>query len=80
MGVCSGAAAQPRRESSMRASPFRNPTESDEGGAALSRRRFLQAGLAAGGGLLLTCTMPLARAGQGSSPDAGGVLNAYVRI
>jgi isoquinoline 1-oxidoreductase beta subunit len=80
MGVCSGAAAQPRRESSMSATPFRHPTESDEDHAALSRRRFLQAGLAAGGGLLLSCRVPLARAGQGTSPDAGGVLNAYVRI
>jgi isoquinoline 1-oxidoreductase beta subunit len=80
MLVSADAAAQPWQESRMSATPFPHRAARDEVQAALSRRLFLQAGLAAGGGLLLRCAVPLAQAARDSSPDGGGMLNAYVRI
>jgi len=46
----------------------------------VSRRRFLQAGAAAGGGLLLALTLPL-RKGEAEAADADGFApNAFIRI
>ena len=44
-----------------------------------SRRAFLQAGAAAGGGLLLSLNIPFVP-GQGAAEEAGFVPNAFVRI
>jgi isoquinoline 1-oxidoreductase subunit beta len=49
-------------------------------GPSLSRRRFLQAGAASGGGLLLSVSLPLAN-GAAEAADAGGFApNAFIRI
>ena len=46
----------------------------------LSRRRFLQAGAAAGGGLMLSLSLPLAN-GEAEAADAGGFApSAFIRI
>ncbi len=46
----------------------------------LSRRRFLQAGAAAGGGLMLSLSLPYAN-GAGEAAEAGGFApNAFIRI
>ena len=53
------------------------PTESPNG---VSRRRFLKAGAAAGGGLLLSLALPLAR-GETKAPSARGFEpNAFIRV
>ncbi|MGX9146380.1 molybdopterin cofactor-binding domain-containing protein [Mesorhizobium sp. 128a] len=55
---------------------------SDQSPAAkgVSRRRFLQAGVAAGGGLLLALTLPLGKDGA-EAADAGSFApNAFIRI
>ena len=46
----------------------------------LSRREALQLGLAAGGGLLLGCSVPAARPLAGESSTAPAALNAWVQI
>lgn len=46
--------------------------------SALSRRAFLKAGVAAGGGLLLGLHLPLA--GADAAVESGSALNAYIRI
>ena len=57
------------------ADPDPSPTPGD-----LSRRRFLQAGAAMGGGLLLSISLPFAR-GEAEAADAGGFApNAFIRI
>jgi isoquinoline 1-oxidoreductase beta subunit len=60
------------------------PQTADPGPApsasGLSRRTFLQAGAAVGGGLLLSLSLPLAN-GYAEAGDAGGFApNAYIRI
>src|ERR1700751_3092160 len=53
------------------------PTESSD---RVSRRRFLKASAAAGGGWLLSLALPLAR-GETKAPSAGGFEpNAFIRI
>ena len=54
----------------------------DQSGSAngLSRRRFLQAGAAAGGGLMLSLSLPFAN-GEAEAADADGFApNAFIRI
>jgi isoquinoline 1-oxidoreductase beta subunit len=54
------------------------PGDSDERGSDLSRRTFLQAGAAAGGGLLLSLRLPFA---TGDAEAANGFApNAFIRI
>jgi isoquinoline 1-oxidoreductase beta subunit len=49
-------------------------------GRALSRRRFLQVGTAAGGGLMLSLSLPFAH-GEAEAANAGGFApNAFIRI
>jgi isoquinoline 1-oxidoreductase beta subunit len=61
------------------ASHFGGP---DQSGSAkdLSRRRFLQAGAAAGGGLLLSLRLPSANDDVQAAPAAGFAPNAFIRI
>ena len=50
------------------------------GGPGLSRRQFLQAGAAAGGGLLLSVRLPFAN-GEAAAADAAGFApNAFIRV
>jgi len=54
---------------------------SDRIPSALSRRRFLEAGAAAAGGLLLSLRLPLANGDVAAAADAEGfVPNAFIRI
>jgi isoquinoline 1-oxidoreductase beta subunit len=46
----------------------------------LSRRRFLRAGAAAGGGLMLSLSVPFASRGAEAAEAAGFVPNAFIRI
>src|SRR5712671_2941285 len=63
------------RLTSLAAGPSRSPSMN-----GLSRRRLLQAGVAAGGGLLLSLSLPFAN-GHGEAVGADGfVLNAFIRI
>src|SRR5260221_117862 len=65
-------------------------TSTEKGGLApklsergLSRRTFIKAGAAAGGGLVISCTLPvLSRHAEAAAPGKpyGGPPNAYVRI
>src|SRR6516164_7837827 len=48
-------------------------------GKHLSRRRFLQAGAAAGGGLILSVRLPLA-GGEAQAADDAFMPNAFIRI
>jgi isoquinoline 1-oxidoreductase beta subunit len=60
---------------SLAAGPGRSPSAS-----ALSRRRLLQAGAAAGGGLMLSLSLPFAN-GAAEAADAGDfVPNAFIRV
>src|SRR5215813_13161191 len=54
---------------------------SDRIPSTLSRRRFLEAGAAAAGGLLLSLRLPLANGDVAAAADAEGfVPNAFIRI
>src|SRR5919107_414873 len=48
--------------------------------AALSRRAFLQAGAAAGGGLLLSLTLPMAKVAAEGTGSGAFAPNAFIRI
>ena len=58
------------------ASRVPDPDRSDK---RLSRRQFLQAGAAAGGGLMLGVRLPLA-GGEAQAADDAFVPNAFIRI
>ncbi len=63
------------RLASLAAGPDRSPSAN-----GLSRRRLLQAGVAAGGGLLLSLRLPFAN-GDAEAADADGFSpNAFIRI
>src|SRR5687768_4902327 len=57
-------------------------TASDRSPSAkgLSRRRFLQAGAAVGGGLMLSLTLPFANGDAEEASAAGFAPNAFIRI
>jgi isoquinoline 1-oxidoreductase subunit beta len=57
------------------AGPNRSPSAND-----LSRRRFLQVGAVAGGGLMLSLRLPLANGDAEAAPADGFVPNAFIRI
>ena len=57
------------------ASPDRSPSAN-----GLSRRRFLQAGAAAGGGLMLSLSLPLANGDAEAAAADGFAPNAFIRI
>src|SRR5216683_4767061 len=46
----------------------------------LSRRRFVQAGAAAGGGLMLSVSLPFANGSAGAAAGDGFAPNAFIRI
>ena len=52
----------------------------DAAGTRLSRRGFLQAGAAAGGGLMLTLRLPIANGEAGAADADGFAPNAFIRI
>jgi isoquinoline 1-oxidoreductase subunit beta len=58
---------------------FRAPTRSAPA-TDLSRRRFLQAGAAAGGGLLLSFTLPFTQSGAEAADAVAFAPNAFIRI
>jgi len=64
------------RGSAMHDSTLREPV--DEAGSSLTRRGFLQAGLAAGGALVVGFHLPLANAAQSAKTPFAP--NAYIRI
>jgi isoquinoline 1-oxidoreductase beta subunit len=56
------------------------PVSRDAGSDGLSRRNFLRAGAAAGGGLMLSLSLPLSN-GEAEAAEVYGVtLNAFIRI
>jgi len=57
------------------AGPIRSPSTSD-----LSRRSFLQAGAAAGGGLMLSLNLPLANRDAEAAGADEFTPNAFIRI
>jgi isoquinoline 1-oxidoreductase subunit beta len=60
---------------SRAARPDQSPSQS-----AVSRRRFLQAGAAVGGGLLLSVSLPFPHGGAEAAGGDGFVPNAFIRI
>jgi isoquinoline 1-oxidoreductase subunit beta len=59
---------------------IRSRADQSQSPSGLSRRRFLQAGVAAGGGLMLSLRLPSAN-GEAAAADTGGFApNAFVRI
>jgi isoquinoline 1-oxidoreductase subunit beta len=58
------------------------PTDPEQSGSAndLSRRNFLQAGAAAGGGLLLSLSLPLPNGDVEAAAAGGFTPNAFIRI
>src|SRR5580693_6575899 len=63
------------RLASLAAGPDRCPSAS-----GLSRRGFLQAGAAAGGGLMLSLSLPFAKGEADAADTPGFAPNAFVRI
>jgi isoquinoline 1-oxidoreductase subunit beta len=59
---------------------YRARTEQSGSADDLSRRRFLQAGAAAGGGLLLSLSLPLAKVRAEAAGADGFAPNAFIRI
>jgi isoquinoline 1-oxidoreductase beta subunit len=59
-------------------SPAANPGRLSASADSISRRAFLQAGAAAGGGLMLSLSLPIA--GQAESATNGFAPNAFIRI
>src|SRR5204863_8071967 len=55
-------------------------TDDDAGKHDLSRRTLLKAGLASGGGLLLSMRMPMLAAHAAAASPADFVPNAFIRI
>jgi isoquinoline 1-oxidoreductase beta subunit len=55
--------------------PDRSPSAND-----LSRRKFLQAGAAAGGGLLLSLSLPFVNGDTEAAGTDGFTANAFIRI
>ena len=51
-----------------------------DGAPGVSRRGFLTASAAVGGGLLLDFSIPAFAAGEGGAPATSATLNAYIRI
>jgi isoquinoline 1-oxidoreductase subunit beta len=59
---------------------IRSRADQSQSPSGLSRRRFLQAGVAAGGGMMLSLRLPSAN-GEAAAADTGGFApNAFVRI